>query len=248
MGKLHEILAVEQGLAATAKKLSTESIKTFGKENLFTGRTTRMEMFDEGQSHLNTVETQVLETTVDENLEYLRDAIAEYWDAVLQKESANQHAVADLEIDGINVASNIPATFLLGLETKLKDLRQIYEAIPTLPPGKAWVEDKTERPGIFKDNNDETRFKTEKDVEFKIAAEATEHHPAQIVQLSRTNNVGKYTVVTKSGMLAPVDKAARIKRIDKLLRAVKKARQRANNVSVNDEKIGETLIDFINQG
>lgn len=58
MGKLHEILAVESGLAVTAKKLSTESTKTFGKDNLFTGRTTRLEMFDEGQSHLNTTEAQ----------------------------------------------------------------------------------------------------------------------------------------------------------------------------------------------
>lgn len=146
------------------------------------------------------------------------------------------------------LAVGLPATFLLGLETKLAELRKVYEAIPTLPPGKDWIADTQERPGIFKDRNNEIRFKTEKDIEFKIAAEATKEHPAQVAQLSKTNNVGRYTVETKSGMLAPVDKAARIKRIDTLLRAVKKARQRANNVLVGNEQIGKVLIDFINVG
>lgn len=248
MGKLHEILAVENGLAVTAKKLATESIKTFGKDNLFSGHTTILEMFDDSQSHLNTTETTIIDTTVDENLEYLNSALTEYWDVVLQKESANQEAKANLVVDDVTIAENLPATYLLGLETKIAELRKVYEAIPTLPPGKDWQRDTTERIGIFRDVHDEIRFKTEKDVEFKIAAEATKEHPAQVVQLTKNNNVGKYTTRKKSGMITPLEKAMRLKRLDMLLRSVKKARQRANNVEVKKQFIGEALLNYINYG
>lgn len=250
MTKLHELLAVEGSLEKTAKTLIDGAIHTFGKANLFTGQVRKVEMFDEAMSHLNErIETQ-LETTVDEIVDYATEnGIADYYDVVLQKELANQVATAGLEVDGKMIAPNCPAVFLLGLEAKLGKLRDMYQAVPTLQPGTKWIEDKTERAGVFVTANDSVAFKTEKKMDFVVAYEATDHHPAQIKEVSKTENVGKITSTVWSGMLTPVEKAARIARIDKLLKAAKAARMRANNVDVDKtQKIGDNLFNYIKFG
>jgi hypothetical protein len=246
MAKLHEILAVEQSLEKAAKKLAEESKKTFNKENLFKGHTRRLEYFDENNARLNTTENVKLETTVDENLDYVMQPLAKHWDAVYQKDQTNQQAKADILIGNDVLAKDIPATFLLGLESKLGKLRELYEAIPTLPPGIKWKQDDNQRQGVFIAEDDIVQFKSEKDIEFKVAYEATKEHPAQVKELQKTINIGKYTTTHWCAMLTPLNKANRLAKIDELLNAVKKARQRANNTQIVDGHIGITLLNYIN--
>jgi len=243
--KLHEVLAVESTLGKAADKLIAESKATLNKENLFIGSQRDLTMFDAEQQHLNTTDSVKLTTTVDDNLDYLVGPISRYWDAVLQKDRTNQQAVADIEIDGTKIAENVPATFLLGLETKLGEIRKLYDNIHTLAPGHDWQLDAEAGKGVFKAEMPVT-FKTEKDVEFRIVVEADEHHPAQIRELGRTNNVGKYDTIRWCGLLTPLEKAQRISRIDKLLLAVKQARQRANNTELVAGQIGKDLLNYIN--
>jgi hypothetical protein len=246
MTKLHEILAVESAKEAVAKKLVTESIKTLGKENLFSGQVRRLTMLDTDESYLDGQEHVALTSTVDENLDYVMKPLADYWNVVLQKDQSNQHARADLEIDGKTIVENLPATFLLGMETKLGNLRKLYEAIPTLAPGITWDVDEQERAGVFKARNDVVSFKTEKDMEFKEASPATKEHPAQIAKMERTRNTGTFTLTKWSGLLTPLDKANRLARLDKMLIAVKQARQRANGVKVENAVIGAFILNYIN--
>lgn len=248
MGKLHELLAVETSLEGAANKLIAESKKTFNKETLFNGQVRNLTYFDENNAHLNHKEYQKLTTTVSENIEYLEKPITDYWDALLNKESANQQAVADLIVEGVKVAEALPATFLLGIESRLVKLRELYDNIPTLAPGIEWVPAPEIMKHAFKTGHTETTFKTEKDPEFRIVVEATKEHPAQVERIERTSNVGKYETVKYSGMMSPAEKAHRIERIDSLLRAVRKARSRANMVEVQPREIGKSLLDFINTG
>jgi len=249
MTQLHEVLAVEASKEKVANKLVLESIRTLGKENLFGGQVRRLVMLDTEDEYLNGKEEVALTSTVDENLDYLVKPLADYWDVVLQKDNANQKAKADIMLNGKCLAQNLPATFLLGLETKLNNLRKLYEAIPTLAPGINWDVDEQERAGTFKARNDLVTFKTEKDMEFKEASPATKEHPAQIAKLERTRNIGTYTTTKWSGMLTPLDKANRLARLDQLLNAVKQARQRANTVNIEaGGGIGTDLLNFINHG
>jgi len=248
MTKLHEILAVEASKEKVAKKLADESVRTFNKENLFSGQVRRLVMLDTAESYLDGEEQVALTSTVDENLDYLMPALADYWDVVCQKDAANQAAAADIEIDGKTLIATLPATFLLGMETKLNNLRKLYEAIPTLAPGITWDTDEQQRPGVFKARNDIVSFKTEKDMEFKEASPATKEHPAQIAKLERTRNTGTFTTTKWSGMLTPLEKANRLTRLDKLLNAIKQARQRANSVKVENADVGRTFLDYINNG
>lgn len=246
MAKLHETLAVESALEATANKLTKESLHTLSKETLFKGAHRRLEMFDAANKNAETDEHQELTTTVAENLDYLVKPISKYWNAVLQKDATNQVAVADLIVEGNTVAEKVPATFLLGMETKLRDLRKVYEAIPTLPPGVSWIPSEQDREGVFKAAHETIQLKTEKDPEYRVVYEATPEHPAQIERVDRTSNVGRYVTTHVNGMMTPLEKAQRIERLDNMLRAVKQARMRANNTQVVKREIGKDILDYIN--
>ena len=246
MEKLHEILAVEKSLEVVAKKLSAETARTFEKDNLFLGFVKSLEMFTEENAKLNTTDVQNLETTVDENINYIVKPLAKYWDNVLAKDLTNQQARADVVVDGAVLVVDVPATFLLGMETKLNELRKVYEHIPTLAPGIKWISDAANaKAGVFMTSDDIVSFKTQKERGFAVAYEATKEHPAQVSTEEKIVSVGKYSTVRYSGMLTPVEKARRLENIDTLIGAVKKARMRANNIEVVRDNVGKVLIDFI---
>lgn len=246
--KLHSVLAVEASLESKAKKLALETLKTFKKQGLFKGLTRTLLMFDPEESRLNTTESVKLETTVDEVVKYITPHIANYWDAVLQKDATNQTAIADLVVGDAVIAKDIPATFLLGLEKKLQAFRLILEEMPTLPPSVVWELDPQQEPGVFVNKNDDTQIKTTKDVQPRVLYEATKEHPAQVEKLNVTRNIGTYTTRNWCGMLTPLKKAQRLNRLDKVLEGVKLARARANEALLIDSHIGSTVINFILEG
>jgi hypothetical protein len=246
MSKLHELLSVEGDLEGEYKKILDETKNTFSKkEDHFFGFVRKLVMFDENAPETPDEHKEMV-TTVHDKLEYSKDAITRYIDAVLQKESTNQIAVADLVIDGMTIAVGLPATFLLGLETKLKHIREMYETIPTIPPGIKWEHDPTKGDHVYSMTYPEVKFKTEKIFKVQVLYEATDKHPAQVEKIPETKDVGRYEKYTWSGMMSPAEKSMVLGRIDKLIRAVKKARQRANSAEVMDRSIGEDLFRYIN--
>jgi len=247
MSKLHELLAVETDLEGVHKKVVEEAIVTFSKKpEHFLGQTKVLEMFDEAKKNENTSEFKEMVTTVGAKLDYVAGHVIRYFDAVYQKEKANQSATADLIVDGAVVAEKVPATFLLGMETKLKNLRAMYEGIPTLAPGFKWEENDTLGKGVFETAHPDIKFKTAKQFKSQIIVQPTKEHPAQVEKWAEDVPVGKYTTSIVCGMLTPARKSELIGRVDKLIQACKQARQRANCVEVESVVIGKKLIDFIN--
>jgi hypothetical protein len=253
MGKLHELLAVEPDLDGTHKKVMTEAVNTFAKKaNLFMGFVKTLKLYDE-EAPEQEPERLNRETTVSEKLDYVAGHFVAYVDAVFQKELANQQAKADIELpNGSVIAKDVPATMLLGLETKLKVLRGMYEAIPTLQPGIEWELNESLGKGVYQTKYPEVSYKTEKTIQHKILDKAHIEKgvgiPAQIEKWNETKNVGKYTKTVFSGMLTSAEKSDILGRLDRLIQATKKARQRANMQDVDDAHIGQQLIDFVNEG
>lgn len=245
MGKLHELLAVESDKRKTSERLVAESIKTFKKENLFTGTVKRTEMFDDDAVKVPD-EVLKLETTVNENLDYSLTELVKYWDVVAQKDATNSGAKADVIIDGHVLLRNVPSTTLLGMEKKLNDLRNLFNSIPTLPPGIDWQIDNTHAlQNVFKSTINTETFKTQKDTEYREMSPATEQHPAQMDKVGVIKTIGRFTTVRWSGMVTPHKKAKMITNLESVLTAFKKARQRANEQDTVDIKIGESIVDFI---
>lgn len=246
--QLHELLAVEGDLKGEKNRIKDEVATVFGKKpNLFLGAIRTLEMFDEARKEEEAAgtERQEITTTVPKKLKYISGAFARFWDARLQKETANQGARADIVIDDVVFAKNIPVTFLLGMEDELKQLRVVYDEIPTLQPGVEWVKDSQKGAGYWKALHPSSKHKTEKMVQSKIIVPASKEHPAQIREWTEDRPVGRYVTENWSGMISPAEKSIVLSKLDALLRACKKARQRANNQEVKKIAIGKQIFDFI---
>lgn len=248
MGKLHQLLAVESDLKEATRVVLEETTNVFSKKNnLFMGSNRKYTPFDDNDTTAYPEEDQELTTTVNERLEYTAEFVSKYLDALLQKESTNQEAKAAIEIDGKAITGELPATFLLGLESRLKELRVVYKTIPTLAQGTKW----NEAPEIGKDvyvmEHPEQKFKTAKGFRHLVLVEATQYHPAQIEKWEEVENVGIYEKNIWSGMVTSARKAELLKRVDDLIVAVKQARQRANNVDVTKTSVASILFDYINK-
>lgn len=247
--KLHEVLAVEADAAGQYRKILNEAEMVFRKGSHFLGYNRTLTMFDDARKGEEDAgkEARELATTVPDKLKYVQKAIVRYIDVVMHKESTNQVASADILVDGETLATAVPATMLLGLETKLKEIRNLYDAIPTLDLSTKWVRDDTLGENVWVTQNDETALKGEKTIKPMVLYAATKEHPAQVEKLSDTINVGIYRKKYFSGSLSPKEKSDLLGKIDTLIAAVKKARQRANSTEVVKKDIGQTLMDFINK-
>jgi len=249
MGKLHELLAAESDLEKRAKIIIQEAKDTFNKKaSLFRGNKRTLTALRDSDDEIETnfiPETQRLEETVPSKLEYVRGVVEEYWNAVFQKECANQKAVAHVIVEGETIIENAPVTFLLGMEKKLKSIRDMFLQIPTLEPGHEWVIDTDLGTGIYKLKEPQTKFKTKQDIEFKVLYPATDKHPAQIEKWTVQKDVGKYELMIWSGMITSADKAVYLERIDKMLIAVKEARMRANTQDVSKGEIASSIFNYI---
>ena len=155
--------------------------------------------------------------------------------------------MADIVIDGVEVAKDVPATTLLGLESKLKQIRQVLLAIPTLPAGIRWEPDESLGKDVWRAAHPTEKIRSLKRKKFLTVAEATKEHPAQVKEDVEEYNAGKKVRETWSGMLTSARKSEIIGNLDKLARAIKQARQRANCVDVKGETIGTKLVNFIMQ-
>lgn len=245
MTQLHEILAIEGDLEATNKKIINEAINTFSKKpEHFQEHHRDLKMFDENRAQENVVERKDMVTSVAEKLSYVRDTAIRYLKIFATKEATNQVARADLRVEGETIAEQVPATVLLGLESRLKHLRGMYEAIPTLQPGIRWEQEAT-RENVYVQADPERRFKTEKALQTKVAYEATKEHPAQVEKWFSDEPVGEITLRHWSGMLSPAEKSRLLRRLDDLIRGVKRARQRANTAETVDLDLGSRLFDYI---
>ena len=245
MGKLHECLAVEPDLKSAAEKILAETVNTFTKkEHHFLERLKSYQANDE-EGETFAPDKQEIVTTVPKKLEHTQEVVVKYIDAMAQKEVTNTVASAILEVDGVALVNEpVPATLLLALEGKLKQLREVYNAIPTLDPSETWhLDDKT---GLYEAEPKQT-YKTKKVMKNHVKAPATDKHPAQVEVYTEDVRVGTWTEKKWCGMLTPAEKSDLLARIDKLMQAVKKARQRANDAEAKKINIGDALFDYINK-
>jgi hypothetical protein len=250
--QLHEILAVEGTAEGHFKEMQSETTKLFNnKPTHFSGSNKQLQLFAPASpeitaKELSESEVLAVSTTVADELEYLAKVASNFFNVVLQKDEANQRAKADIIVDGVVLARDVPSSTLLGLENKLKQVRLVLEAIPTLAPGRVWVDDPTVGANVVRDNNPEVRTKTAKTFQSKILVQPTDKHPAQIEKWEEVQDIGAYTITKWSGMISTAQKSRILAKFDKLSSAIKQARQRANTVDVDTSlEIGSALFDYL---
>lgn len=249
---LHELLAVEQERKGEADKARRNTQEQFTrKTSHFTGirRTFRPFSVDEDKGEVPgerlEAETRLV-TTVPETIEEALKALRRALDVSYQIDEANTRARANLVIDDEVLAEDVPATFLLQLEKRLRHVRDLFEQIPTRDPVKLWQLDTgADKSHVFRAEPVVT-IRKKRERKYNVMYEATKEHPAQIDIVEVDEPVGEIRSYEWSGMLSPGLKNALIERTERLIRAVKQARSRANTEKVNTErKIGAAITAYL---
>jgi hypothetical protein len=249
VAKLHEVLAVEGGLKKAADNVILEGINTFNKkqEHFFGHVKTYAPKNEDDTTAIEAgeVERSEIVTTVDDKLRYVFEHIISHIDSMCAKDSTNQLATADIVINGVTIASKVPAVTLLSLETEIVGFRKLIEAAPSLPPGKTWELDPSLGNNIYKMKHPEVKIRTRKELRNHVKAEATDRFPAQVDTYTEDIGIGTYVTNRICGGITPAHKSVMLGRVDLLLAGVKKARQRANSTEVVKNDIGKQIADFI---
>lgn len=245
MGKMHELLAVEGDLKSAALSALSDLKGLFTKgTGLLVGQVRKYRPFVEGGER-QADEVTALATSVPDECERFALMFGRWINASIQKEVTNISTLADVIVDGEALLTGLPAPALLNLESKLASIRSVYENIPTLDPTEKWSWDAGR--GCYL-SPERTTYRTQKVMKSFIAAEATKEHPAQVQVFSEDQQVGEWTTIISTGAVTVTDKRGMIERIDKLLAAVKQARQRANSIEASNIMVAATLFEYIHVG
>jgi len=247
MGKLHETLAVEGALGTTARRILTEAKQTFMRKHaLFDGAITEVEP---GEDNVDGVVDLVpekvvglVQETVPSKIAWVCDHLGSYWNAIAQKECSNAQAKASVEIDGKAIVENVPPTFLLPMEKQLTELRDLIGAAPTADGAVEWTDTEWDH---VRSSPRERRVITKKKQRIEPVHEPTEHQPGTHVVFSEDIPIGIKWITKLDGRTTSAEKARLLGRVDELIRAVRRARSRANDSETVAVKHGTALLDWI---
>lgn len=247
MPKLHQMLAVQDNLKGQASKTLTDLKATLmGKRHLFEEtRTIFMPSTEGGREEVT--EQSDIQTTVIKEIKWVNKHIAKALDIGYQVDIANSLAKADLVTEeGELLAKDVPATALMQLDHRIKDIHELVVSIPTLDPARGYVLDPDREPGIYK-AREVRKEKTQKMDKVITLAPPTDKHPAQVALKTIDAPVGHILEQKWSSLITPAQKAELLDQVEILARAVKKAKSVANEASIDigTTKIGESLLDFV---
>lgn len=250
MSKLHELLAVEPSLRGQAEVCRKDLLNTFEKKkHHFTEAVITFKSNKEGLE--DKVENQLsLQTTVYKELAWIGEKLSSAIDAAHHIDLANAAAKADVVLEnGTTLLKDVPATSLLQLEKRIKEIQELIIAIPTLDPAKGYEPDKDRGAGIFK-ARDVEKPRTEKQFEFIVMVAPTDKHPAQVKELMVDRPIGVTLQQEWSSLITVAEKGDMIDRVESLMRSVKKARSRANEqeIDVRENRIAGKILDYIIKG
>jgi hypothetical protein len=250
MTKLHELLAAEKTPMAAWNEVYLETQKKFGAEgHYFSGHSKALSMIEDNEAN-KAIEAQAREekpvtTTVYETLEYALKLYGKAEDLQFKKNVANRLALGTVMWRGEPLLKEMPVDQLLGLESRLAKIRQLYGAIPTLDASKHWTHSPNEGAHVWVTTHPEDTTKTDKQIIPIVLQAATKEHPAQVQPIQKDVVVGRFTTIKRSGAATALQKANAIKQIDELIMEVKQARMRANETTIWEGEISDDLLPLL---
>lgn len=245
MGKLHELLAVQDSLKAEGRNTLKAALGLFTSgQGRLTGQVQRYEPFEEEYSE--SAQVQVMEITVNQVLDNIAQVFGQYVDAGIQKEETNALTSAYIMIDGQPVFDEpLSAPALLNIEGRLRELKAVYEAIPVNNVTYNWEYDKQLDCFV---SGEQRRIRTRKERHHETVFEGNENHPPQVDIYTKDKPIGYVFTSHQSGALTSADRKEKLARLEVLIRAVRKACKRANQADVKSVHVANKLLAFINTG
>jgi hypothetical protein len=241
MPKLNQIIAIEKGVKSQSLRELTDAHQLLQKPAMLSGisRTYRPkdeegEQFPPESTKVQVKAEQVIEQTV--------EILTKLFDVTATKDWSNGQALADVVVDGKTLLSQVPITYLLFLEKQLVDMHTFIKKLPILDAAETWAFDASADAWATEPVQ---TVKTKKIPRNHVKAEATEHHPAQVEVYYEDVVVGTWRTVKFSGSMPAQRVNELLDRVERLQEAVKFAREEANSLEVEDQKIGAKVFDFL---
>lgn len=241
MPRLNQIIAVEKGVKTRSHQRLTEAHHALQKPALLAGIARTYRPKDEEGEQLPPEATKV-QSKAEEIIKSTAEILTELFDVTATKDYSNCKARADVVVDGKVVLTGAPVTYLLFLEKQLVDLTTFIKKLPVLDASESWVFDPSA--DCWATEPLQTA-RTKKIPRNHVKAEATEKHPAQVEVYYEDVVVGYWKTVKFSGALPAKRVNELLERVEKLQKAVKFAREEANNQAADEQKVGAAVLGYI---
>lgn len=242
MAKLHQILSVEGDIRSQSQKDLTAAHHGLQKTEMLSGLQKTYEPLKEDGDRLG-AEGNLLQTRVPDVIARTAVILTRLFDVVATKDFGNMGAKADLVVNGTVLVKDAPAIWLLWLEKQLADIHTFIVKLPTTPADTKWKWDAQQ---ICYVNETEIRtHRTSKEQTHQVVVQATDKFPAQVVQLTKDVIVGNWTTIKYSGAIDMKQVQQMKDRVELLMKEVKYAREKANQVEVVDQTFGAGILKYI---
>lgn len=240
--RLNQIVAVEKGIKQRVNNNISKIYHNAQKQDLFEGFYKKYTPVNEDGETYDPDKRKVT-LNVTEILEDFSSNLIELFDITSVKDFTNCNAKADIVIGEICIGKDVPATYLLFLEKQLNDIKTFIEKLPLLDESENWEKDINTN--LYKSEPNIT-YKTKKIQEALVLYNHTDKHPAQTQVITKDVTIGSWENIYLSGALPkPIQKQI-MDKVLKLIKAVKFAREEANNIVVEpDQKIGEKIFNYL---
>lgn len=242
MTKLNQIIAIEKGIKSRVYGEITALNKAVQKPELFNGFSKTYQAKDEDGEKLP-AENKRVQFMAADVLRSVAHLSTELMAVTARKDWTNCQASADVAVDGKVLLPKVPVSHLLFLEKQLVDLHTFIGNLPVLDEAESWMKDANS--GLFKADATQTH-RTKKVAKPIVLYPATPEHPAQTQMVAEDVIAGFWTQVKQSGAMPKPDKLELLAKSEKLLRAVKEAREEANSQpEVTSPNVGDAIFGYL---
>jgi hypothetical protein len=239
--RLHQLIPVLKSVKQATEKAITEIYHKAQKADFFSGLSkTYTPRDDEGFVYPGESKPVTLKTT--DLIARFAAESAEVYDLALMQDCANTEAFADVLVNGQVLLAQVPVTHLLFLESQLVEVKTFLGKLQVLPIDKEWTY--SSEKGCYVTPVKET-VKSKKATIFQTVADATEHHPAQVREVSQDINEGTWKTQEYSSALPGDRQKELLRRVDVLIRAVIQARQEANLQEISPKRSSDIIFGYL---
>lgn len=239
--RLNQVIAVEKDAKNAAYAAITEYNKVAQKPDLFNGFMKTYRPKEEG-GEVYPAEAKKVQFRVADFFTEIKRLYGGWLDLMAAKDLTNCKALASVSLPGVGDLPALPATFLLGLEKVLADLKTFASNLPELPAEEFW--DGVNAEGLNTSEPVEIH-RTKKVQKGLVLHPPTVEHPAQTQLITEDEVVGYWKIHKVSSAIPRTQKQAILERIAKLAAAVKKAREEANMTEVQEQKVGNAILSYV---
>ena len=238
--KLCEVIAVVSGKKGEVDKAVTGHYHLFQKKELFDGITRDYRPRTEDGEQLPS-ERKVAQLRAKDMIIEAIQKWTELFNLTFTLDSGNCIAKADIIVDDKVLATGVPVSTLLFLEKQLANVHAFVSKLPTPDPSEVWRVDKDQD---MLRTDVRVTARTKKIQKTVVLFHPTEFQPGQAQLVTEDVIAGDWHQTLFTTAIPARDRNEILDRISKLQDAVKVARERANQVEVEQKKMAESLFNY----